>query len=137
MRIFRHTGGFWCSCGKQVRSREIRKGWRDLRWIWWLLSSAVIFGERHEIASPRENIFLWGGKCSNKAPTPFMIMLRSPQLRRQVTQSFVCWRCIAKSQPVGAFHSRSQKRSGFREAAQRHFSGGRAVSLSTSLFGPS
>jgi len=43
MRIFRHTGGFWCSCGKQVRSREIRKGWRDLRWICWLLSSAVIF----------------------------------------------------------------------------------------------
>lgn len=55
-------------------------------------------------------------------------MLRTPQSWRHVTQSFVCWRCIAKSQVVGTFYGKAH-RSGVKEPSQQHFSGGRTVSI--------
>jgi len=137
MENFRLTGKFGVPVEKSCRSREIRKGWKNLRSVKGALPSAVNFEERHEIASPRKNIFLCGGPFLTTVPSSSTIMLRTPRLRRQVAQSFVCWRCVAKSQLVGAFSRKSQRRSSIKEPSQRHFSGGRTVSLSTSLCGSS
>jgi hypothetical protein len=118
--------------GSSCKRGEARTGWRNLKWILLLrpLSSAGIFRERHEIASPEEIIFYADAPFRSRYRHLFM-MLRSPQLRRQATRSFVCWKCIAKSRPVGTFQGKSQ-RSVVTELSRRHFSGGKTVSSLTS-----